>query len=165
MMKKLILPVFICSSLLLASCHRERNCITGGLHLEFQGFDTTSIDTTVYDTITIKSFTANSQFNDEITSDVIILQKYDLQRTTNNGTTSIFLQEMENEGMLRPTHDWEIRFSDKIYRIKGIQYEQKKEKVRGYSCAKFNCYNPFTSYVMNDVTYQNSNNNRVVVNK
>lgn len=140
------------------------------MNISFQGFDTLNLDTTQFDTITIKSFTKNSLFNEQMTEWKIALQNYQNTPTyLYNG--SIIYKEYNNSlsgnnGILKYDKDWEISFSNKVYRIKGITFEEKTQKGGGIlSLDMKECYNPIIEYTMNNVVYKNSSENLVIIQK
>ena len=168
-MKKSIFLIILTLSII-SSCAKEKKCLLGGMNLSFQGFDTLNVDTTNYDTITIKSFTKNSLFNEQISIEKIALQNYYMSSTYLYKGAILYevanYNTFSNDGILKSDKDWEISFLNKVYRINSIIFKEKTQKGGGILSMDMKaCYNPTIEYTMNNVVYQNSSDNMVIIQK
>ncbi len=162
-MKKSIY-LFLFVNAIIYSCTKEKNCHTGGLNIAFQGFDTLNTDTTTYDTITIKSYSPNSLFNEEIDTEKFALQNYK-KSYTNIMNGKIYYSFNPQYGVLSSDKDWEISFNQKRYRINSIKEKKETQTLGIFPMCVRTCFNPVIEYMMNKEIYQNNDDNMIIIQK
>ena len=150
-MNLVIKSLLIFVLLLSTSCGKDNECLPSGLAIAF-----TNYDTTFSDTVILKAYIKENNFNSLFSVDTLYLkdtlnQKYSTSIINDTAYINYMIMkgnDSEMDGYLNQNYDWKIITKNNTYNLTDFKYTPLTSRCGIFECPP--CFVPITHFKLNN---------------